>query len=61
MKLFSREITTYRNFIYLIMYLQKADFVAADLTMTASRDEDVDFTPPFLSAELTVLTKAVSS
>ena len=42
------------------MYLQKADFVAADLTMTASRDEDVDFTPPFLSAELTVLTKAVS-
>jgi len=35
----------------------KADLIAADLTMTAHRSKYVDFTPPFLNSELTVLVK----
>ena len=37
--------------------LQKADFIAADLTKTAPRAQVLDFTEPFMETPLTVLAK----
>ena len=35
--------------------------IAADLTMTSKRQDTLDFTVPFISTDLTVLTKLVKN
>ena len=45
--------------ISLLKNKQKADAIGLDLTMTRSRFEVLDFTPPFMEARLTVMTKEV--
>merc|ERR1711976_922884 len=39
----------------------KADFIAADLTMTAERGQVLDFTPPFYTSGLTILVKTTDA
>jgi hypothetical protein len=40
---------------------QQVDLIAADLTISSKRQEILDFSVPFMSSRLTVLTKLVSS
>ena len=40
-----------------ILLEQKADMVAADLTLTAERSEAVDFASPYMTHSLSVLMK----
>merc|ERR1719323_617095 len=40
---------------------KKADFIAADLTMTAERGQVLDFTPPFYTSGLTILVKTTDT
>ena len=55
------EISSGNEYIerFIFLSFQLADVIAADLTLTVDRFGVLDFSPPFMSFPITILTKTV--